>query len=699
MWRRRLRFALAVFGLALIGVVAYTVRPRQERVAPPPIQRDPKATIETRGGDVVQLKGTRQDLRVEFDKQVTYEDGQTWLTGVKINIENRGGRNFVVTGDKAQIGKDKSSFDVAGNVKLTASDGLVAYSQKATYTDAEKIVRAPGPVKFNSGRMSGTGVGFTFDEQRDTLWLLDQANVDFAAQGEAQPMKVTAGAAGFARTDRYMRFERGVHLVREGQVIDSTEAMVYLFPDRDEPDRIELRGNAKITGGAGMGSLRSMVARDLNLDYREDGRTLQQATLAGQAAIQLAAQDGSAGQGIAGEFVDLSLAPDGSLSSLVSRDAVVVTLPAMRDTPARTIRSTSLTAKGAEGQGLTAMSFGEGVEYREAATREHGARTAKARTLEAKMAPGSGALEEATFDGGFRFDDGPMHAISDKAVYQIAEGYLKMQRVPQPKAATPQITDDTVTIDADSIDVTLSPRKMVAKGSVKSLLQPTKRGTAASTARRPALLGDKEPVNVMADELTYEEESRKGVYTGKALLFQGDTTIRGGAITMDEGKGDLSATGAVVTSLMIVDKNAVADTKPVTTIVRAGSFNYSDQTRQAVYETLVHMNGAQGDLHAGKITLFLDKEENSLQRLEANGLVSATVDKRLTTGTSLNYAAADERYVMQGAPVKMIDADCQETTGKTLTFFKASARVIVDGNEEVRTQTKGGGKCPQMPPD
>ena len=47
--------------------------------------------------------------------------------------------------------------------------------------------------------------------------------------------------------------------------------------------------------------------------------------------------------------------------------------------------------------------------------------------------------------------------------------------------------------------------------------------------------------------------------------------------------------------------------------------------------------------------------------------------------------------------VRMLDADCQETTGKTLTFFKASDRVLVDGNEEIRTQTKGGGKCPQPP--
>ena len=43
----------------------------------------------------------------------------------------------------------------------------------------------------------------------------------------------------------------------------------------------------------------------------------------------------------------------------------------------------------------------------------------------------------------------------------------------------------------------------------------------------------------------------------------------------------------------------------------------------------------------------------------------------------------------------MIDAECQETSGKTLTFWKASDRVLVDGNNEVRTQTKGGGKCPR----
>ena len=87
-----------------------------------------------------------------------------------------------------------------------------------------------------------------------------------------------------------------------------------------------------------------------------------------------------------------------------------------------------------------------------------------------------------------------------------------------------------------------------------------------------------------------------------------------------------------------------------------------------------------------------------LEGLEADGQVTALVDRRTVTGGHLSYSPGDDKYIVTGAPVKMIDADCQETSGKTLTFWKASDRVQVDGNDEVRTQTKGGGKCPATPP-
>ena len=145
----------------------------------------------------------------------------------------------------------------------------------------------------------------------------------------------------------------------------------------------------------------------------------------------------------------------------------------------------------------------------------------------------------------------------------------------------------------------------------------------------------------------------------------------------------------------IADKDAAASAKP--TMARAGSFTYSDQTRLATYSTTAQMDGDQGNLRAARIELRLAKDDNTLEGLEADGQVTALVDRRTVTGAHLAYTPGDDKYVVTGAPVRMLDAECQETSGKTLTFWKASDRVQVDGNNEVRTQTKGGGKCPATP--
>jgi lipopolysaccharide export system protein LptA len=696
-WRKRLRLAIAVFGVCLAGFVAYVIRPRETRQAPIPIERiDPKAAVETRGCEVVQLKGSKQDLRVECETQVTYEDGQTALRGVTLRVDNRAGRSFTVTGNEAKIGANQSSFDMTGNVRLEASDGLVATAGSASYVDAEGIVRAPGPVQFSRGGMAGTGVGFTFDEARDTVWLLDQAVVRFKGDGTHGPMDVTSGAAGFARGERYMRFERGVRMNRDGQLIEADDATAYLFADRDEPDQIELRGNARITGGQGMGALRLMRARDINLDYAEDGRTLQVATLAGQSLIRMASDGAGADQQLSGEFINIELGVDGAVKSLASRDAVTVTLPAVQEAPSRTIRAQQLTGQGAPGQGLTAMRFEDNVVFAEAAGRDRGARTARSRTLDLRLNPSSGALDEARFAGGVRFEDGALVAQSGVALYRLGGNGLDLRE--KSGTADPFVNDDTIRVDAEAIDLTLAPRRMVAKGKVRSVLQPSKPKKGAPAAKRPGLLGDADPVNVVAGELTYDEDTHRGLYQGQARLWQGDTVIQAERINLDESKGDLTAEGNVVTTLALASNNppATPAVRPAPTILRGATFTYRDDTRKAVYDDKAQMNGTEGNLRADHIELSLAAAENRLERLDARGAVDVALDKRRASGATLVYRPADERYEISGAPGRFVD-ECNDSSGKTLTFFKSSDRVIIDGNEEVRTESRGG-KCGARPP-
>jgi lipopolysaccharide transport protein LptA len=690
-WQKRARAVVAAVAIGVIAVVLYTMRPREAVAPPAPIEKlAPTEKMVTVGGDAIQWGGAEQDLRIEFRRQATYTDDQNKLFDVKVIANNRSGRNYTITGKEAQVGKNESSFHISGDVRLETSDGLVAHAGEAQYTDAEKMVRAPGPVKFSRGRMRGTGNGFIYDEQRDALTILENADVQFAAEGAEGPMDVKAGGFIYARRDRFMRFERTMHMDRNGQLIDADEGLVRLYPDRDETDLIELRGNARVTGGSQMGAVKSMTSKDMNLKYGEDGRTLQHATLATSAAIELASKSGATAQRLGAELIDVDLEADGSVRALAARDNASVNLPAAAGSGIRTIRSTSLTGAG-NAQGIREMKFDEGVEYREAATKSHPARIARSRSLLAAIDPPTGALVEAKFTGNFDFTEGAMRATSADATYNITAGTLALVG----KDVTPHIENEALTIDANTIDVTLDPMKVAATGRVRStMLPPGKPSETAAAPKRPGLLGDKEPVQIVAEKLAYDETSRRADYSGAVRLIQGDTTITADSLSLDEIKGDLTATGKVVTQLKITEKDAPTS-KP--TIGRAASFAYSDQTRLATYSTTAQLDGDQGNLRAAKIELHLAAGENTLEGLEADGQVTALVDRRTVTGARLSYTPADDKYVVTGTPVKMLDADCQETSGKTLTFWKASDRVQVDGNNEVRTQTKGGGKCPATP--
>jgi lipopolysaccharide export system protein LptA len=246
-------------------------------------------------------------------------------------------------------------------------------------------------------------------------------------------------------------------------------------------------------------------------------------------------------------LIDVDLEADGSVRALAARDNASVNLPAAAGSGIRTIRSTSLTGAG-NAQGIREMKFDEGVEYREAATKSHPARIARSRSLLAAIDPPTGALVEAKFTGNFDFTEGAMRATSADATYNITAGTLALVG----KDVTPHIENEALTIDANTIDVTLDPMKVAATGRVRSTMLPSgKPSETAAAPKRPGLLGDKEPVQIVAEKLAYDETSRRADYSGAVRLIQGDTTITADSLSLDEIKGDLTATGKVVTHLRL----------------------------------------------------------------------------------------------------------------------------------------------------
>jgi lipopolysaccharide transport protein LptA len=296
-----------------------------------------------------------------------------------------------------------------------------------------------------------------------------------------------------------------------------------------------------------------------------------------------------------------------------------------------------------------------------------------------------------------------MSATAAAATYDPEKGTLAL-RGSEPAAREPHMASEHLAVDAATIDVTLDGPKLRAEGNVRSELKPpskAKAGEAGNDVKMPSMLKQDQPVHVLGATLEYDGTTSRSVYTGAARLFQGDTSIKGESIVIDNKAGNLSAAGGVTTTTVLDTKNA-KDAADATeskkerghSVATSKTVTYDDATRKLTYLTDAHLSGPEGDMTAARIELYLKESGDELERAEAFDNVTLREQNRQTKGTKMIYTTANETYVITGTPVKIVDECQRETTGKTLTFNKGTDRIVVDGNAQFRTQTKGGnGNC------
>jgi LPS export ABC transporter protein LptC len=727
-WQRRVRSVIAITAVAFAIVVAFTLKPRPQPPAQTAARTDPGAVVEVTGGRVERFKLSREDVRVAYGRQLTFANGSTKLMDVTITADERaGGRTFTVTGNEADMGQNESTLQLRGNVRLAASDGMTAFTEHASYSDKDGYVRTTGPVEFSRGRMTGSGFGMTYDTVHDVLVILDRTIVHVAPDERgAGAAEIASGTAAFARREKNIRFERDVKLQRGAQLIGANAAVLYLTVDDKQIELIELRGRSRITmEKPPAGGLQELAAHDMDLKYGADGHTLEHAVLKGEGAIFLGGSGDAGGRQIRANTIDISLAPDGVTPlALIARESVLLTLAAERAVPARTIRSAAMDAKGEPGRGLTQAQFTGDVEFRERGTAGAGGpagteqnaidRIARAATLDVALKPGMAGIQDARFSRGVRFFEGAGEGQTDDRCasgrssrfqmcaaairYDLDKGVLALAGS-EPGFLRPRVINDRIAIDAAQIDVTLAGPDVKAAGAVKSVVAPGGGGAAKSAARLPSMFNQNKPVNVTADALHYSGTTSRAAYTGNAQLWQDETSLKGPSIFLDDKTGDLTASGNVTT---VTVRNSVNKDKTarLRSIATAADFRFEESAHRATYTGNAHMNSPDGDMTAAKIELYLKPAagpgsagENDLARVEAYDNVTLRDQNRTTTGTRLTYTTADERYVVTGAPVKVLDGCRRETSGRTLTYLKSSETITIDGNEQTRTQTKGSTQC------
>ena len=696
-WQRRARVLIAVAAVAFAVVVAFAFRGRGPTSGSAPVtSTDPKAVAESATGRTIRLNRDQEEVRLEYDKLLTYQDGSAKMMGVKIVTERSGGRTFTIAAKQGDVGHDESNLSLVGDVRLAVTDGLVVRTERATYTENGGLVHAPGPVAFARGRLSGTGLGLTYDKTRDLVTLLDHVVVRMSPDAAgAGSLEVTAGTAALNRIDHVIRFERGMKAVRGTETTEADNGSARLSADEEQLEALELRGHARMTGAkSSAGGLEALSGRDIDLKYLPDGQTLEHVLVAGDAAIHLAGESGHPGRRITSNVVDIALGPDGSSpTALTARENVELAVPAEPGALARTIRAQTLDGTGEAGKGLTSARFAGSVLFRERGPDID--REARSAGLQVALTPGVSAFDDATFSGAVRFTDRQMTATAASARYLVTKGTLGLSGT-EPGTGSPRVVNERLGVTATRIDVTLEGPLLHAVGVVKSEIVPSTRGQKPGTkdTKLPALLKPDQPVIVTADELSYDGPAATAAYTGNAQLYQGETFIKGSTILIDENTGDLAANGLVTTVISLEQETKDKRKERARSVASATDLKYDEATKRATYTGDAHVVGQQGDMTATKIELYLKPSGDELERVEGYENVILRDQNRKTTGIRMTYFSADERYLVTGAPVTLIDQCGRDTSGRTLTFYRTTDRVVVDGNEQFRTQTKGGGNCP-----
>lgn len=701
-WQRVAQAAIALFVIGFIALLAATLRregtgPPQE---PPPKRAEPDAPLENPGGGRFSLSDPSGTARweIRFATHVALADGRQQFGGGVEAIVNRPDRRFVITAREAEITPAADDVERAifkGDVVVKGTDGLQISTAEATYTQADGLIRVPGIVEFSKGRTTGSGRDATYDQARDVFWIRQDARINVApGTGGAGALQATAGAIGMARREHYLRLEGRAHIEGEGRTADADDITVHLTADDERVRLLELRGNSRITG-TGQGA-QSMSARDIDLAYAEDGRTLKSAGLVENAVVHVPPAAGStSGRRIAASAIDIGLGPDGStITTLDANERVQVDLPPEGTGPAKTIRSAALQARGADA-GLQSATFEGGVEYQETrpARRNLPAieRTARSQSLIVETQPGLGAIQRADFRGQVKFVEPPdLTAEAQQGIYDVSRDRLDLmpaQGLAGPPS--PSVTDGTISVAARTIQLGLTTRELTAETKVRSTILPQKGGRGRNGRKVPSVLADDQPVNVTANRLHYRGKGSAAEYTGNVTMWQGsDTTIKAPAISIDDKTGNLLATGGVTTSFPIQDA-AKAGADPAKKSMTTGSsetFAYDDAKRLATYTGKARITGPQGDVSGERIELFLKAAANELERAEAygaNGEVQVREGHRIAKGSHLTYTAADDRYLMIGSPVEIIEekqGTCTRSLGTSATFNRTTERAQMQGS-------------------
>jgi lipopolysaccharide transport protein LptA len=229
--------------------------------------------------------------------------------------------------------------------------------------------------------------------------------------------------------------------------------------------------------------------------------------------------------------------------------------------------------------------------------------------------------------------------------------------------------DIAISIDNDDLEV---------KEGVKVILKSKPDEESAI-----GMFSKEHPVFVQAEEMRYIAEERRFVFNGDAKAWQEKKLLRASEIVIYNETGNIICTGGVESLIPHTPKGQEEEeqlkisSERMTYIAEENLVTYLENSTLRVKEAI---------LTARSISLYLDKEENDVQKLVARDKVIIQQESGEAQGEEAVYNPEEEALVLTGNPV-LIDRNKGKTQGDKLTFYLADGRIRVENKDRERSVT------------
>lgn len=656
---RQVQRGLLAGGVLVLVALGWSLR-RPPREDPPPPTLPPgvgqKGQGQTLVGELTELKGTDERVRVRFGKMTGSDQGDLELEGVELTFR------YTAEGQPAtgKISADGCRYTPSlqravfrGNVVLTTEDGFELRSPTLSYRGDRGVLKSEERVEFKRKDTSGSALGFSYEAE--------EGRAEFPAEprlriqdDQGPPTEIEGGRAEFDKPKGELRFLEGARAARGADLLVAQKLTLRFAADRRAINSLEAfddvvltmsgaqAGVAGLPGGSG-GGRRELRAPALNLWFRPD-RTAEEAS--------------------------------------AFFDAQLTVWPGARERrEKRTLRSRVMVFRfDAQGrleelQGQKTASF-----LREPLPPDKGEPQAlEARNFVARFDSATGEMAAVDARGDVDYRHGLRHASAERGTFDAGQGRLALFK------GRPTLEEQgTSRLTAERIEIATPSGDVEARGGAQQSLF---KGGAAPGLVGGAAGGD-QPTLITSRTLSYEARTRTTLYDGAALMRSGRSEVRAERLRQVEdaqGRRRIEAEGGVSSRLQ-PGAGKAGGQEPALVEVKAQAMVYDEAQKQVVYTGDVDLRQGPISTFSPRATLFLAADGRALEKLVAGEPVRLKEGQRRADGRLATYDLTSETITIEGEPVHLLGPG-QDVQGRSLTFHVGDDRILVDGREEGRTET------------